>query len=208
MNRRLSLIGLAGLLATSIASAQSLFLPAGDSRLRDDVSLLVDEGVINLPVNEWPLAREDVAEAISSIDTGTFHDPSLRAAFSRVVAATTIPGNSNDWELREVRVTAGQPALLRTDATLGRENGEVTSIGGAGTDRYSITVAATGVLDASDGQDVRFDGSEITVRWGNWLFSATRWTGGGGRGGTAASFFPPMPGPCRQSRSIAIAVCQ
>jgi hypothetical protein len=62
MNCRSSLIAIASLLATSVVSAQSLFLPASDSRLRDDVSLLVDEGVINLPVNEWPLAREDVAQ--------------------------------------------------------------------------------------------------------------------------------------------------
>ncbi|MBK6675042.1 MAG: hypothetical protein IPG49_16920 [Proteobacteria bacterium] len=53
---------------------------------------------------------------------------------------------------------------------------------GRGTNRYSITVAATGVVDASDGQDIRFDGSEATARWGNWLFSANqmdRWWGPG-----------------------------
>jgi len=197
MNCRFCLIAVASLLATITASAQSLFLPASDSRLRDDVSLLVDEGVINLPVNEWPLARADVAEAVSSIQPEEFYDAALRAALRRVIAATTVPENAGDWDLREIRVTAGKPGLLRTDATLGRENGELTSIGGAGTDRYSITVAATGVIDASDGQDVRFDGSEATVRWGNWLFSANqmdRWWGPGRDGSLILSTNArPMP---------------
>src|SRR5689334_19553800 len=52
--------------ASQVGNAQGVFLPATDARLRADVSLLVDEGVFNLPVNEWPLAREDVAQAVSS----------------------------------------------------------------------------------------------------------------------------------------------
>jgi len=197
MNRRSCLLAVASLLATHAASAQSLFLSAGDSRLRDDVSLLVDEGVINLPVNEWPLARADVAQAVSTLPPEELFDAALRAALRRVIAATTVPENAGDWDLREVRVTAGEPGLLRTDATLGRENGEITSIGGAGTDRYSITIAATGVVDASDGQGVRFDGSEATIRWGNWLFSANqmdRWWGPGRDGSLILSTNArPMP---------------
>ncbi|MBK9251800.1 MAG: capsule assembly Wzi family protein [Proteobacteria bacterium] len=197
MNCRSCLLAVASLLATSAVSAQSLFLPASDSRLRDDVSLLVDEGVINLPVNEWPLAREDVAEAISSISADEIFDTALRTALNRVVAATTVPEDVGDWDLREIRVTAGQPGLLRTDSTIGRETGELTSIGGAGTDRYSITIAATGVVDASDGQDIRLDGSEATVRWGNWLFSANqmdRWWGPGRDGSLILSTNArPMP---------------
>lgn len=201
MNIRSCLIAVASLLvagtATSLVSAQSMFLPASDSRLRDDVSLLVDEGVINLPVNEWPLAREDVTQAISRVRSEDLYDMALRAALDRVIAATTVPANAGDWDLREVRVTAGRPGLLRTDATLGRENAEFTSVGGAGTDRFSITVAATGVVNASDGQDIRFDGSEATVRWGNWLFSANqmdRWWGPGRDGSLILSTNArPMP---------------
>jgi Capsule assembly protein Wzi len=201
MKLRSNLISVSSLLAaaaaTSVASGQSLFLAASDSRLRDDVSLLVDEGVINLPVNEWPLAREDVAQAISSVRPEELFEPALRAALTRVVAATTVPEDAGDWRLREVRVTAGKPGLLRTDATLGRESGELTSIGGAGTNRYSITIAATGVVNAADGQEIRFDGSEATVRWGNWLFSANqmdRWWGPGRDGSLILSTNArPMP---------------
>ncbi len=182
---------------SGVAMAQSFFLPASDSQLRYDLSLLVDEGVINLPVNEWPLAREDVAQAVSKVDAADLYDPALRAALKRVFARTKVSADAANWKIREIRLTAGQPGLLRDDSTLGRENGELTSIGGASTDRYGITLAAAGVADASGGQDIRFDGSDITVRWGNWLLSANqmdRWWGPGHDGSLILSTNArPMP---------------
>src|SRR6185369_11081560 len=133
------------LLASQVVAAQSFFLPASDTKLRDDLSLLVDEGVINLPVNEWPLARQDVARALAGVDATDLQDAALRAALSRVVKATAWAEDAAEWRVREVRMTAGQPGLLRDEATLGRENGELTATGGAGTDRYGITLSATGV---------------------------------------------------------------
>src|SRR5690606_28595528 len=101
------------------------------------------------------------------------------------------------WRIREISLTAGEPGLLRHEGTLGRENGELTSRGGATTDRYSINLAATGVLDASDGQEIRFDGSDISVQWGNWIFSANqmvRWWGPGRDGSLILSTNArPMP---------------
>lgn len=185
------------LFAAGHATAQGFFLPAGDVRLRDDLMLLVDEGVINLPLNEWPLARRDVAEAILVIDASDLHDLALQRALARVRAATTMSEDAGAWKVREVRLTAGQPGLLRDESTLGRENGEITSSGGATTSRYNITLSATGVLDASDGQDLRFDGSDISIRRGNWIFSANqmdRWWGPGRDGSLILSNNArPMP---------------
>jgi hypothetical protein len=192
-----SVFAATSLLVPVLAEAHGFFLSASDSRLRDDLSLLVDEGVVNLPVNEWPLARDDVAQAIAHIDISDLYSSALRAALSRVVAATTVPENADGWSIREIRVTAGQPGLLRDDATLGRENAEFRTLGGAETDRYSITLAAAAVADASDGQDIRFDGSDVTARWGNWLFSANqidRWWGPGRDGSLILSNNArPMP---------------
>jgi hypothetical protein len=190
---------LAGLLLifTSAAFAQGFFIPAGDKRLRDDLTLLVDEGVINLPVNEWPLARKDVADALVPIDATSMQDLALQRALARVRAATAVLDDAGDWRIREVRVTAGEPALLRHEGTLGRENLELTSTGGASTDRYSINLSATGALDPADGQEIRFDGSDISVRWGNWIFSANqmdRWWGPGRDGSLILSNNArPMP---------------
>jgi len=185
-------------LAWQNARAQGMFLPASDARLRADVSLLVDEGVFNLPLNEWPLAREDVAQAISSVDAEELADPALRAALSRVKAKVAPRDDDSDWKVREVRVTAGQPGLLRTEDTLGRENGELMATGGTSNSRYGITLAATGVVDPSDGKELRFDGTDITIRWGNWLFSANQMerTWGPGHDGSLilSNNARPMPG--------------
>jgi hypothetical protein len=197
MNIRTALMPCAALLVMQSAAAQGVFLPANDVRLREDLSLLADAGVVDLPVNQWPLARQDVAEAVARVDAGDVAEPALGRALARVIAASATPADARDWKLRELRLTAGEPGLLRDYATPGRENGEFTAIGGATTKRLSITLAATGVLDASDGQDVRFDGSDITVRWGNWLFSANqmdRWWGPGYDGNLIlSSNARPMP---------------
>jgi hypothetical protein len=188
---------IAAVLLSPGVAAQGFFLPSGDVRLRQDLTLLVDEGVINLPVNEWPLARQDVADAIAAIKPEALEDEALRLVLARLRTATAVPADADVWKIREVRVAAGEPGLLRDYATLGRENGEVTSTGGVSFDRYSITIAATAVADASDGQDIRFDGSDISLRWGNWLFSANqidRWWGPGYDGSLIlSSNARPMP---------------
>jgi hypothetical protein len=181
----------------SAANAQGFFLPAGDQRLRDDLTLLVDEGVINLPLNEWPLARKDVAQALRPLDPADIHDVALQLALGRVRAAVTGSDHADAWRLRKISVVAGQPALLRHEGTLGRDNGELTASGGATTDRYNITLTATGVLDASDEQEFRFDGSDISIQWGNWIFSLNqmdRWWGPGRDGSLIlSSNARPMP---------------
>lgn len=194
---RKSVLAILLLASTSAAFAQGFFLPAGDTRLRDDLTLLVDEGVINLPLNEWPLARKDVADALVPIDASGIHALGLQLALARVRAATAMPEDAATWRLREVRLTAGEPGLLRHEGTLGRENLELNSRGGATTDRYNITLSATGALDPSDGQELRFDGTDISVRWGNWILSANqmdRWWGPGRDGSLILSTNArPMP---------------
>jgi hypothetical protein len=182
---------------TNTAFAQSMFLPAHDARLRDDLSLLVDEGVINLPVNEWPLAREDVSHALTRVKSEDLHDLALQRALARVLAAATPPADQAEWRIREIGLSAGHAGLLRDDSTLGRDNFELRTVGGAGTDRYAIQLSATGVIDPQDGQHLRLDGSDITIRWGNWLFSANqmdRWWGPGRDGNLILSTNArPMP---------------
>lgn len=191
---------LGGLLffVSSFALAQGFFLPATDSLLRDDVSLLVDEGVINLPLGTWPLPVRDVADAVARVDVSSIREPGLQAALLHVQRRTRPLADDDDWRLREVSVTAGRAGLLRDDATLGRDELEVRSRGGATTDRWGLAIEATGVVSPADGKRWRLDGSELTVRWGNWLFSANalpRWWGPGRDGSLILSTNArPMPG--------------
>lgn len=191
---------LAGLLylAAPAVLAQGFFLPATDARLRDDVSLLVDEGVINLPLGTWPLPVRDVADAVERVNAGAILEPGLQAALLHVQRRTLPREDAGEWRLREVTVTTGRQGLLRDDATLGRDELEVSSRGGATTDRWGLALQVTGVVSAQDGKRWRPDGSELTVRWGNWLFSANAlpraW--GPGRDGSLilSTNARPMPG--------------
>ena len=174
----------------SLAPAQGMFLPTEDFRLREDLQLLVDEDVIRLPMNTWPLPAKDVREALKNLKPETIHSAALRAAAGRVNARIGVRPEDSQWRLQEVRMTAGEPALLRDAETLGRETAELRAMGGVRNDRWSTTIALTGVVDPQDDKAWRLDGSELSVRWGNWLLSANqidRWWGPGHGGGIILS---------------------
>jgi hypothetical protein len=188
---------LAALFVSQGTLAQGFFLPAGDNRLRDDITLLVDEGVINLPVNAWPLSRVDVADAVGRIDESNLQ-ATLRATLVRVQQRVAPSDTAGEWHVRELKLAAGAAGLLRDRATLGREDFEISSMGGVITDRYSVTLNVTATSSPKDNQSLRLDGSEASVRWGNWIFSANqaeRWWGPGHAGSLILSTNArPMPG--------------
>ena len=170
-------------LALSVAQAAGYWLPTGDGRLRSDLMLLVDEGVIRLPTNAWPIPVQDVRGALVRVSVDSIQEPALQNALLRVQQRVAVDEAGDDeWRVREATVTAGEPGLLRDFDSLGRENGELRSAGGATNSRWALNVAVTAALSPEDDQPLRFDGSDLTLRWGNWLFSANtleRWWGPG-----------------------------
>src|SRR6185436_5412070 len=97
----------------------------------------------------------------------------------------------------ETGIRAGEPGLWRDFDTLAREDGEL----GAGLSfddgRFSFGLDVTAVADPSDGDEIRLDGSQATLQWGNWLMSAhalDRWWGPGHDGSLILSNNArPMP---------------
>ena len=182
--RSLMLAASLSVLAVS-AHAQGYWLPVGDQRLRDDLTLLVDEGVLRLPMMVWPLPMADVRDALEAVNPEAATTPALEAAFLRVRDRVAEPDNAEGWLIRETSASIGRAPILRDFGTPAREDGELRSSGGTSNDRWGATVTATAVLHAQDGKTLRLDNSDITVRWGNWLFSANtldRWWGPGQSG--------------------------
>lgn len=67
---RLRLIGVKALVVgclwtLSSSSFAAVWLSADDSRLKSDIALLVDSGVLNMPSLSWPIYSPDVARALS-----------------------------------------------------------------------------------------------------------------------------------------------
>ena len=169
-------------LAAPLAYAQASFLPANDARLRADVLLLADEGVISLPTNAWPIPAGDIASAVGRVFDENIGELALRAVLARVRDQVLPRTDTDEWRIRDVSITAGDAPLLRSYGTPARDAVELTSTGGVANDRWSVALTATGIASPDDGQHLRLDGTALTIRWGNWLFGANqvdRWWGPG-----------------------------
>lgn len=68
--------------------AQGFCLSSSDARLREALTLLVDQRVLRLPVNEWALVRQDVAEVLALVKPEDPDEPALLRAPAIVQAAT------------------------------------------------------------------------------------------------------------------------
>ena len=67
MKRTIPMV-LAGLLAGTVASAGEPWLEPGNLQARHDIQLLVDDGVIDIPLSQWPIATADLAQALAAAE--------------------------------------------------------------------------------------------------------------------------------------------
>ena len=66
--KRTILMVLAGLLAGTVAFAGEPWLAPGNLQARHDIQLLVDDGVIDIPLSQWPIATADLAQALAAAE--------------------------------------------------------------------------------------------------------------------------------------------
>ena len=122
------------------ASAGEPWLAPATCSVRHDIQLLVDEGVIDLPMSTWPIAASDLAHALASALPRRTRSPIARR--SRRRSARTIAqqlragspavdiapeGRPDDWVSSSSG--AARPTVLRTFADTPREEGELTGYG-------------------------------------------------------------------------------
>jgi hypothetical protein len=196
MLRRLPTLvaGLLLLLQVTAARADAGWLESGDTRLRLDLQLLNDAGIIRLPVNQWPLPRAAVQYALGNAKEHLATNSAVMVVLERVRQRMQPPTGS--WAL-QTGARGGQPGLWRDFDTLAREDGEINAGFDYDQGRFSLGLEVTGAIDPADGDELRADGSHATVQWGNWLLSANmldRWWGPGHEGSLILSNNArPMP---------------
>ena len=165
------------LVATTTAAGD--WTDAGDEGLRMAVEQLVDERAIDIPVLSWPIADAELRRTLDAAEERGRLNPAQAAAVARVRRALDPPR-------REWFAAAGNPTDLRGFYDAPRESGEVgATLRWTGNPRYSGQLRLIATIDAQDGQSLRPDGSYLTARTGNWLWSAgwqDRWWGGGYEG--------------------------
>ena len=170
----------------------------GDLVLRNDLELLNDSGVINVPLTAWPVAWADIEDA--------FKNASLADVPTEVWVAYTRVRERMDDEgldgtvLYKVDVSAAaDPRYIRTFENTPRDEAEASaSISWVG-ERFSFKLQGTYVRDPFDGDEARPDGSYVGMELGNWMLSAgwiERWMGPARDGsnilGTNARPFPSI----------------
>jgi hypothetical protein len=166
-------------LACAGAFAGGDWLESGDVILRNDLLLLNDAGVIRTPVTHWPVPVESVRYALENAKEHFATNSAVSTALLRVRERVNPPPRGVRFA---ATARAGHAALLRDFDSLAREDGELTAGMRYETGRFAASLNITGVADPDDGQEVRADGSHLTMALGNWLVSAhtlDRWWGPG-----------------------------
>lgn len=173
------------------------WIAPGDARLRHDLQLLSDAGIVHAPLTAWPVPWAEVSRDVQSVSDDIQRPAYIDAALARVRAAArsaTMVGVPT-WNARIAG--SAEPITLRRFSDVPREEGELTAGVQYTGERFAYRLQATAVADASDGKDVRADGSYVGMVLGNWIMSAgyiDRWWGPGWEGslilGTNAR---PMP---------------
>jgi hypothetical protein len=163
-------------------SSADPWLAPGDVRLRHDLELLADTGIVRGPVTQWPLPWPDIARDVTGDVRITDLDAGTLGALDRVRRAARRVMRTGDIN-RHARIAgSSEPDALRGFGATPREEGELEgSIDWTG-DRFAFRLQATVVSDPDDDKTWRADGSYIGVNVGNLMLSAgyiERWWGPG-----------------------------
>jgi hypothetical protein len=153
----------------------------GDARLRHDLQLLADAGIVRAPLTAWPVSWGEIARDLAAVPDAASLPPHLARAFTRVKRATGAGGPGF-----EARVSgSAEPPRLRRFSDAPREEGEIEGALQYAGEVFAARLQATAVADPDDDEPVRPDGSYVAAVMGNWMLSAgwiDRWWGPGWEG--------------------------
>ncbi|MDH4022438.1 MAG: capsule assembly Wzi family protein [Gammaproteobacteria bacterium] len=198
-------------LLVALAAAQGAmaepWLAPGDTRLRNDLQLLNDAGLMQVPLSAWPLSWGDIEAALQNAqapDVASATGEALQRIESdlRTAATTGEPG------VRFSASVADDPRFIRSFANTPRGDAEASgSLSWTG-DIFALNLSATLIDDPVDDDEFSPDGTYIGMALGNWMLSAgwqERWWGPGRDGSLILSTNArPSPGiAIQRNRSTA-----
>jgi hypothetical protein len=179
---------LAGCWLCAAASAEPWAGP-GNTLLRNDLQLLNDSGVINIPLTAWPVPWGDIYGSLSDSRIGGL-SPDARAAHDRVRRLARYEMSDGLAEIEFAVAGASNPRIIRSFENTPREDAEVTAGVSWVGQRFAVNLRATYANDPFDGDEYRPDGTYVGVALGNWMLTAgwqERWWGPGRDAGTILS---------------------
>lgn len=163
---------------SSIYTHAEPFINTSDLSLRASLQHLSNEGLINIPLNTYPLMWTDVKAALRDIKITTL-TTTQKASYQQIYHAS--------------RKAPHKHLLLKANGAT--EKKRFTSFGDSFRDKNNITVSASQVFNTvayklspsisasdSDGDKLRFDDSYLAFKFNNWnlsLGTQDRWWGPG-----------------------------
>ncbi len=145
------------------------FAEVGDRQLRQDVGLLHAAGLIDGPVDSWPLPWAQIETGLNKARDGRPLDPYLKSAVNRLDRLADLAAQS---VVLDVRISGtNEVSVARDFGTLARGQFD-----GSGKIEYNSSVISVavgaGLRSGSDQKNDRsyyhFEPSSVTVRLGNW----------------------------------------
>ena len=138
-------------LACSGALAEPLVAP-GDMRLRNDLQLLNDAGVINIPLTAWPVSLGDVHNAISLASLKDVDDATFQA-YRRTKQRLSRELDIDSLDFVFSVSGSSEPRVIRTFENTPRAEAEavarLTWVG----ERFSMNLSASYVDNPFDGDE-------------------------------------------------------
>jgi len=153
----------------------------GDARLRNDLQLLNDTGVINIPLTAWPVTWGDAYGALSDKIISDLSDD-VRAAYGRVRRLARDEQGYGSAVYQFAVGGASNPRVIRSFENTPRDDGEIMAGVSWVGQRFAFKLRASYAENPFDGDEVRPDGTYVAVALGNWALSAgwqERWWGPG-----------------------------
>jgi len=178
--RWLVLAGLLLLTPTLLAAPQA---QPGDMGLRHDIQVLADYGAISGPVTTWPISWDAVLADLEYVQANDIVLPNkVLPTFDRVLARAQREAARGKMAYGGSLAGAEEPTNIRGFADTPRERGEFEAGVSWFSEHISVDLNVSAVDNPADGEDVRADGSQLGVDFGNWSFAAStmdRWWGPG-----------------------------
>ena len=168
------LIIMAALLVPNVAAQQ--WTRTGDSDLRRDVEFLKAYGIIDGPVNTWPLSWKQINAGISTNEAASYPAHVMRA-----IERTRSKSPNKEWRFSSDLRTSNEPLLVRGFGDTARSDADITLSSGYQSAKIDANLAVN-FRDGHDGSDVNLDGSYLATNLGNWSLYAgavDRWWGPG-----------------------------
>lgn len=148
----------------------------GDEAARHHLQYLSDSGVIDIPLTSWPIPRSELTAALARIAPDQLNEHSYRS----YIHLQNALGASSTLQLG-LHAGSSLPGL-DSFATDSREKGEARATIASQSQRASGTLSLSAFNSPLDGRQLRLDGTQASVRLGNWNLGAgrvNRWWGPG-----------------------------